>query len=80
MADFIINSTNMTAVRKANVQAVEIAHVAQHTDPETYLYHLVLRFVSAYHIGYAGITFETDETLEGIQGKAATVLAALEEA
>jgi len=78
MADFITNSTNMIAVRRASVQSVEIFHVPLHTDPETYQYILVLKFSSVAHIGYLGITFETDDTLEGIQAKAIDVLADLE--
>ncbi len=78
MAKFIINSTGDKALRKDKVQQLEIVQIPLNTNPETYKYNLSIKMEVASYIGYLGIVFETDPTLEGISAKAATLLAALE--
>jgi len=65
----ILNSTNTKAFAVGNAAAVQLA-----INPIESGYNLMVR-VS----GMAHMDFETDATLEGIQAKAAIILAALEE-
>jgi hypothetical protein len=78
MANFITNASGTVAVRKASVDILEIVTIPQDTEPVTYKYNLVARLSDNKLIGYLGVVFETETTLEAIQTKAATVLAALE--
>jgi len=76
MAKFIVNSTADQAVRADEVRNLEIDYNAAigGDNPIAANYKLHVYFISMGH----SIVFEVDTTLEGIQGKAATVLAALE--
>ena len=67
MADFIVNSTENKAVRKASVVSVGI-------EPHNNGYMILLKVGDR----PLDVVFETDETQEGIQTKAAVVINALE--
>jgi len=66
MANFITNSTNNKSVRKSQVVSLEII--------ENGGYILQLKLTER----PIDVSFETDETLEGITTKAATILTNLE--
>lgn len=70
MAKFVINSGSNQAIRKDEVDIVRVVSIISQSGT-TY----ELRVGT---IGERGFVFETDTTLDGIQAKAATVLAALE--
>lgn len=73
--NFIVNSTNTVAVRATEVVSVEIKTTIIPGEPPVTGYQLL---VKVNRDGFWTITFETDTTLEGITGKAAVLLAALE--
>jgi hypothetical protein len=79
MAKFIINSTSDVAVRKEQVKALAVDYDAgtEGETPRPASYNLRIHFTQG--TGFDPMLFETDVTLVGIQSKAATVLAALEE-
>lgn len=72
MANFITNSSETISVRMDDVVAVVIEEVV---DPSAYLLFLRTTKARVYDIP----PFETASTLEGIQGKAAIVLAILDD-
>ena len=72
MAKFIINSTSTAAVRKDEVTALTIAQ----TGPDKFT--LDVRTIRETLL-LPGIGFEDGATLAEVQGKAAAILAALEE-
>lgn len=75
MANFIVNSTRTKAIRKEYVMAVEIVEEEDSSVPPITTYELKVQP----NVGHRNILrFETDETLEGIQAKAASVLSELE--
>lgn len=69
MANFIMNSTNTKAVRKTQISTAEIMQIDD-------IYVLLITLANDRHMD---IKFETDETEEGINSKAADFLTALEE-
>ena len=75
MAKFITNSTNDAAIRKEEVVSLVIT---SNTSGEPPASKYELR-VNTFKGGFHSTNFETDSTLGGIQAKAATLLAALEE-
>ncbi len=77
MAKFIINSLGDRAVRKEQVRTLLIDYdpAIEGDNPQDAMYNLRVHFNID---GGDPIIFETDATLVGLQGKAATVLAALE--
>lgn len=75
MANFIINSTSTSAIRKEAVVALNINEVTKGSPPSS-VFELT---VKVHREHFNNIVFEVDTTLEGIQAKAATLLAALEE-
>ena len=79
MANFIVNSINTVAVRKGEILALEIKELTEAQAPPlppNISYVLSMRAINPGH--FFGLLFETDSTLEGIQAKAATILAELE--
>ena len=79
MAKFITNSVGTKAIKKDSVLTLEITYntgrLIEGSEPIPAFYSLDI--LSAAMLGHVW-SFETDPTLEGIQAKAATVLAALE--
>ena len=75
MANFVTNGTGTAAIRKSDVVSLEIVSVTSGNENPVTTYNLQIK-LNMLHAN--NITFETAPTLEGIQAKAATVLAALE--
>ena len=78
MAKFVINSTGDMAVRKEQVKALSINldPATEGETPRAVSYNLRVHFTQG--TGFDPMIFEVDTTLQGIQSKAATILAALE--
>lgn len=74
MALFITNSTDDISVRKEWISRLEIQSVEE--EGEVVSYKLMVSLSS--DTWERSVLFETDETLEGIQAKAVTILTALE--
>ncbi len=77
MANFIVNSDSMVAVKKDKIVQMSIKQVTLYTDPLTYKFNVYLKLDNE-NFGHIGMTFESEDTLEAAQTKAATVLVALE--
>lgn len=79
MAQFIINSTGTRAIRKSEIDTVEIAFNPGEPiegggqNPDSYSLHLYLNAAIR-----QAVTFEVDDTLQGIQAKGASILEQLE--
>ncbi len=69
MANYIVNIAATNAIRKDTVISLEVIQIENGT------YVLLIKTTGR----GLDVKFETDATLQGIQAKAATVLAALEE-
>ncbi len=75
--NYIINSSQDKAIKKSVIAALEITTlIDKDIGGETTEYILKITLTTP---NVFALIFETDSTLEGIQAKAATVLAALEE-
>ena len=70
MANFIINTAGTNAIRKTQVSLLEVVQNGE----EGFDLNVYLTAIPAH-----SLVFETDTTLEGIQAKATTVIAALNE-
>ena len=72
MANFLINSTNTKALRKADVSSLEIV---ERTVGEETTYDIVVRLTTSC---FKEIIFETGETLENVETLATDIITALE--
>jgi len=78
MASFIINSVATVAIKKDTIRSLVINKKKRVVeDEEITIYVLSIQLADIPR--YERLAFEESDTLEGIQAKAATILAALEE-